>query len=97
MSDWRLVECGDAPHVPCESELSAVITVTSHRLIRVDMMKGSDPIVSFRGYKVMRIIRCMEYWLGENEYNYTLSMSHAMYVGKEIQRAYDDGVRYEQD
>ncbi len=92
--DWTMITCTEMPHIRCHSGLCSVITVNRLGGIRVDMMRGCDPVISFGGKLPTDIIRNMEHWFARNILE--ISMSHAMYIGRELERAFMEGVADEQ-
>ena len=94
-SEWMLVHAQGHPFKMCDSGLCAVITTDRKGRIRVDLMNVLEPIFSFSSKNPEQIYRAMEYWLKEEKI--TLSVSHLMYIGREVQRAWIDGMSYEQE
>jgi hypothetical protein len=72
-------------HVPCYSGLNAIITVGTYNHVRVDLMDGTEPVISFSGNDIAKMRHCMEYWFAQEMIE--LSSSHLMYIGNELQRA----------
>lgn len=94
-ASWMMVHCVYLnEYTPCFSGLNAYITVGRYGYIRVDMMDDMEPVISFSGQEVQKIINSMEYWFAKEMIE--MSASHWMYVGIELQRASVLGVAYEQ-